>query len=89
VLSEYEQTILVVAGYTDSQGPNKYNQTLSERRAATGAEYLISKQVSDTRIELIGHGDANPIGDNTTKAGRLQNRRVELSLLPMPITESE
>jgi outer membrane protein OmpA-like peptidoglycan-associated protein len=88
VMTEYEETIVVVAGHTDSQGSNKFNQKLSELRAASVSGYLISKQVADTRIESIGYGETNPIEDNTTDAGRSQNRRVELSLLPIPIAES-
>ena len=83
VLNEYKKTIIVVAGHTDSQGSNPSNQALSERRAATVSDYLISKQVTDARIESIGFGELHPIDDNATDAGRSQNRRVELSLLPI------
>lgn len=83
VLNEYNKTIIVVAGHTDSQGSDQSNQTLSERRASTVSAYLASKQVADARIETVGFGEAHPIGDNATDAGRSQNRRVELSLLPI------
>lgn len=83
VLNEYKQTIIVTAGHTDSQGSNSYNQSLSERRAASVAAYLISKQVADARIESVGFGEAHPIAGNDTDAGRAQNRRVELSLVPI------
>lgn len=83
VLNEYKKTIIVVAGHTDSQGSSQSNQTLSERRAATVSAYLISRQVADARIESIGFGEAHPIDDNATSAGRAQNRRVELSLVPI------
>lgn len=83
VLNEYKKTIIVVAGHTDSQGSNQSNQTLSERRAATVSAYLISKQVAGARIESIGFGEVHPIADNATDAGRSQNRRVELSLVPI------
>ena len=83
VLNEYKKTIIVVAGHTDSQGSNPSNQALSERRAATVSDYLMSKQVTNARIESIGFGELHPIDDNATDAGRSQNRRVELSLLPI------
>jgi outer membrane protein OmpA-like peptidoglycan-associated protein len=83
VLNEYKKTIIVVTGHTDSQGSNQSNQALSERRAETVSAYLVSKQVADLRMELIGFGEAHPIADNATDAGRSQNRRVELSLLPI------
>jgi outer membrane protein OmpA-like peptidoglycan-associated protein len=83
VLNEYKKTIIVVAGHTDSQGSNQSNQALSERRAATVSDYIISKQVTNARIESIGFGELHPIDDNTTDAGRSQNRRVELSLVPI------
>jgi outer membrane protein OmpA-like peptidoglycan-associated protein len=83
VLNEYKKTIIVVAGHTDSQGSKQSNQVLSERRAATVSAYLISKQVIDARIESVGFGELHPIDDNATDAGRSQNRRVELSLVPI------
>jgi outer membrane protein OmpA-like peptidoglycan-associated protein len=83
VLNEFKKTIIVVAGHTDSQGSNQANQSLSERRATSVSSYLISKQVTDARIESIGFGEIYPIGDNATDAGRSLNRRVELSLVPI------
>jgi outer membrane protein OmpA-like peptidoglycan-associated protein len=83
VLNEYKKTLVVVAGHTDSQGSNQSNQALSERRAATVSSYLMLKKVTDVRIESIGFGEVHPIGDNATDTGRSQNRRVELSLLPI------
>jgi len=83
VLNEYKKTIIVVAGHTDSQGSEESNQALSERRAATVSVYLTSEQVTNARIETVGFGEVYPISDNATDAGRSQNRRVELSLLPI------
>jgi outer membrane protein OmpA-like peptidoglycan-associated protein len=73
----------VVAGHTDRQGSEEPNQTLSERRASTVSVYLTSKQVTNARIETVSFGEVHPIGNNATDAGRSQNRRVELSLLPI------
>lgn len=86
VLNEFNKTVIVVAGHTDSKGSDEYNQGLSERRANAVAGYLSSKQVVEARIEAIGFGEDHPIADNATDTGRSDNRRVELSLIP--ITEN-
>lgn len=83
VLEEFDKTIVAVAGYTDSQGSDSYNQTLSEARANSVASYLKSKQVVAARFQIVGFGEQNPIADNTTEQGRAMNRRVELTLLPI------
>ncbi len=83
VLNEFNKTIIVVAGHTDSKGSDSYNQGLSERRANSVAGYLLSKQVVEARIEALGLGEKHPVADNATEAGRTQNRRVELSLIPI------
>ena len=83
VLEEFDKTIIAVAGYTDSQGSESYNQNLSEQRASSVASYLKSKKVHPARFEVIGFGERNPIADNKTAAGRSLNRRVELTLLPI------
>jgi outer membrane protein OmpA-like peptidoglycan-associated protein len=83
VVQEFEKTIIVVAGHTDSTGSNAYNQALSERRANTVARYLSSKSVVEARIDSVGFGEDIPIADNATEEGRSLNRRVELSLLPI------
>ena len=83
VLQEFDKTIIVVAGHTDSRGSNEYNQGLSERRANSVSQYLLSKGVVEARIESVGFGEVHPIADNSTAEGRSLNRRVELSLLPI------
>jgi len=83
VLEEFEKTIIVVAGYTDSQGSESYNQQLSEDRAKAVADYLKTKKITPARFEIVGFGERNPIADNSTAEGRAQNRRVELTLLPI------
>ncbi len=83
VLEEYDQTLVAVAGHTDSVGSDSYNHKLSERRAAAVADYLRSKGVKDARIEVIGFGETLPVADNNTPEGRAQNRRVELTLVPI------
>jgi len=71
---------VIVVGHTDSTGSNKYNQSLSERRAASVMNYLISKGVSASVIKAHGEGEDRPIASNNTKDGRAKNRRVEISV---------
>ena len=82
-LNEYNQTIVEVAGHTDSQGTDAYNQGLSERRAATVAGYLNGKGVMRDRMITIGAGESRPIASNDSEAGRAANRRVEITLVPL------
>lgn len=83
VLEEYEQTVLVVDGHTDSTGPNSYNQRLSEERAETVADYLVNRGIRPVRIEAYGYGEDYPVASNGSAEGRRQNRRVELTLIPI------
>jgi outer membrane protein OmpA-like peptidoglycan-associated protein len=83
VLNEFEQTVVEVAGHTDSTGTDAYNQQLSERRAASVASYLGTRSVLRDRFIEVGMGEARPIADNSTEAGRQANRRVEITLVPL------
>ena len=83
VLQEFNKTIIVSAGHTDSRGSDEYNQGLSERRANSVAQYLLAKGVVEARIDTVGFGESAPIADNGSAEGRSLNRRVELSLLPI------
>jgi len=83
VIDEFEQTVVEVAGHTDSTGTDQYNQALSERRAASVAAYLATRGVLRDRMIEVGMGEARPIADNSTDAGRQANRRVELTLVPL------
>lgn len=71
---------IIVVGHTDSIGTDAYNQKLSERRAKTVADYLVSKGVPAAKIKASGKGESQPIADNKTKAGRAKNRRVEVTV---------
>jgi len=82
-LTEYNQTVVEVAGHTDSKGTDAYNQALSERRAASVGNYLMSKGLMRDRFILVGAGESRPIASNDTEAGRAQNRRVEITLVPI------
>jgi outer membrane protein OmpA-like peptidoglycan-associated protein len=83
VVQEFEKTIIVSAGHTDSQGSDSYNQSLSEQRANTVSAYLRHKGVVEARLETIGFGEKQPVADNGTAEGRALNRRVEISLFPI------
>jgi len=83
VLEEFDKTIIVVAGYTDSKGSDEYNQKLSEERAKAVGDYLKAKKIVEARFEIVGFGEKNPIANNATAEGRSLNRRVELTLLPI------
>lgn len=82
VLAKYHDTTLRVTGHTDNTGSKQYNQTLSEKRARSVADYLTTREVSPTRQLVQGMAFNQPIADNGTSAGRAQNRRVELYILP-------
>ena len=83
VIQEYNKTTVVVSGHTDSVGSNAYNQTLSEDRAKSVADFLASKKVNPARLDVVGFGEKHPIADNKTEQGRSLNRRVEVTLLPI------
>jgi len=68
---------ITVEGHTDSNGPDAYNQGLSERRANSVKNYLASKGVSSS-ITAVGKGESNPVSSNDTREGRAENRRVDV-----------
>ena len=82
-LVEYNQTIVEVAGHTDSTGTNEYNQSLSERRAQSVSNYLAGKGVPVKRMIPVGGGEEHPVATNDTAEGREQNRRVEITIVPV------
>ena len=83
VLDEYDKTLIDVNGHTDSTGSVDYNMQLSQRRASSVADYLVSRRVSRERIYTQGYGPHYPVADNYTAEGRQLNRRVELVLKPL------
>ncbi|MBT8068181.1 MAG: OmpA family protein [Gammaproteobacteria bacterium] len=70
-----------VAGHTDSDGAADYNEGLSARRATTVRDYLASNGIAENRMTVRGYGEAEPIADNGTRAGKAQNRRVVLRII--------
>lgn len=81
VLKEYSKTAIQVTGHTDSTGSFEYNQKLSEQRAASVKNYLISQGVASSRLHSNGYGPRYPIASNSTPDGRAANRRVEIQIL--------
>ena len=82
-LSSYDQTYVDVLGHTDSTGSDAYNQTLSQRRAQSVADYLASDGVARARMGIRGYGETQPIASNDSDEGRAQNRRVEIKVVPV------
>jgi len=78
IMNEDKDLKLIINGYTDNTGIENNNQLLSESRAAATKAFLISKGIDASRFQSAGFGQAKPVGDNKTAAGRQQNRRVEL-----------
>ncbi len=80
-LADWPEVRVEIAGHTDSTGSDTHNQGLSERRANSVRDYLMSKGVSGQRMVAKGYGESKPIADNNTKDGRTKNRRVVLNKL--------
>lgn len=88
-LSSYNQTYVDVYGHTDSTGSDAYNLTLSKNRAESVAGYLTTHGVARARIGTQGFGETQPVASNDTEAGRAQNRRVEIKLVPVKDTDTQ
>lgn len=83
VFKKYDKNTINIVGYTDSTGNSSYNQQLSEQRAQSVGNYLISRGVPSTRIYTSGQGQRNSIASNATSQGRAMNRRVVITLRPL------
>ena len=80
-LNSNPDTNIKIIGHTDNTGRVEYNQTLSEKRAKSVYDYLLNQSVSSNRMQFEGKGITEPVADNSTAAGRQQNRRVEILIL--------
>lgn len=87
VLAQYPKTYIDVYGHTDSDGADAYNQSLSERRAQSVANYLVGHGVQSARMATRGFGETQPIASNMTEEGKAANRRVEIKVAP--VTEGD
>ncbi len=81
ILYKFTDTRLRINGHTDSTGAANYNYNLSDRRAKSVANYLVSKGVGQDRIITQGMGPDQPIASNDSASGRTMNRRVELQIV--------
>ncbi|MCL7462772.1 OmpA family protein [Pseudomonas sp. NW5] len=81
---QFDQNSIEIVGHTDSTGGYQYNVGLSQRRAQSVANYLVSQGVNPARVTTRGAGPDQPVASNNTEAGRQQNRRVEVTLRPLP-----
>lgn len=78
IVLAYPDLRLEIEGHTDSVGSDAYNQTLSEKRAASVRDYLVNSNVSINNVIARGFGKTRPVADNSTAKGRQLNRRVEM-----------
>jgi len=83
VLKEFDKTIVDVAGHADSTGPDDKNMELSQRRAGSVSSYMVAQGINAQRLITTGYGEMRPIASNDTAEGRQQNRRVEITLVPV------
>jgi OmpA-OmpF porin, OOP family len=80
-MRQYPGASVVIEGHSDNTGNPDYNQRLSQRRAEAVAEALVNDHgVARDRVKAVGYGDTRPVADNSTAAGRAQNRRVEAAI---------
>lgn len=82
-LVEYPSTAVDIRGHASSEGARDFNQRLSQQRADAVRNYLANQGVQPVRMTAIGMGIDYPVADNSTEAGRIQNRRVEIILTPV------
>ncbi len=84
VLNEYPEMKLAIGAHTDNKGSDKYNQALSQRRAKSTVDYLLSKGISKERLTFKGYGESQPLfdcGGNCTQEQDQKNRRVEFKII--------
>lgn len=81
IVIAFEKINLEISAYTDDVGPNSFNKLLSERRAGSIVEYLLSQGLEVDRMKAIGYGEDHPIASNEEEEGRRLNRRVEFKLV--------
>ena len=79
-MQRYQTLRIQVEGHTDDTGADDANQKLSEQRAESVRQYLVEKGIAAERVTSVGYGETRPVGDNKTKEGRAQNRRIEFTI---------
>ncbi|MBC7160975.1 OmpA family protein [Immundisolibacter sp.] len=83
IVKHHPNASFEVAGHTDAVGSDAYNLALSQRRASNVRAYLVQQGVEPSRMTAVGYGESQPVADNSTEAGRAENRRVELRITEM------
>lgn len=83
VLADYDASIIHIVGHTDSTGSADYNQALSERRASSVVNHLVSQGVNPQRLRQEGRGESEPVASNDNAGGRTKNRRVDVVIKPV------
>jgi outer membrane protein OmpA-like peptidoglycan-associated protein len=81
VLNKYPKMTIEIAGHTDSEGEDAYNMSLSQNRAKSVYDYLISNKIAPLRLKPKGYGETRPVDSNDTPEGRQKNRRTEFQIL--------
>jgi outer membrane protein OmpA-like peptidoglycan-associated protein len=81
IMQDSPQMKIEISGHSDNTGNPVVNAKLSTDRARAVVDYLIKKGIDRTRLSYMGYGSDQPIAENTTAAGRAQNRRVEFKIL--------
>lgn len=80
-LKQNQNVQVEIAGHTDNQGGEEFNQELSQKRAETVMDYLVSQGIASARLRAVGYGFSQPVADNSTAEGRARNRRTEVRIL--------
>ena len=88
-LKNNPETNILIVGHTDATGTDAYNYKLSERRAAAVKAYAVNQGIAPSRLTTEGRGETEPISDNTTDAGKAQNRRVEIVIVANEAMKAE
>jgi OOP family OmpA-OmpF porin len=83
-LKKYRRLQVELQGHTDSKGSDAYNLKLSEQRAQSVRDYLLSQGVGSQQLVAEGYGETEPVADNKTEAGRAENRRVVMQVISNP-----
>ena len=80
-MTQYPNLVIEISGHTDNVGDDQSNLTLSNNRAKSVTDYLISKGIAANRLKAIGYGKNKPLTSNSSVEGRSKNRRIDLKIL--------
>ncbi|MCX2719650.1 OmpA family protein [Poritiphilus sp. M415] len=89
IFREYPKSVILIEGHTDSAGSDEYNMKLSQQRAESVTNYLISQGISADRFTTRWYGESQPKADNATAEGKAKNRRVELGIIASEALKEE